>query len=110
QTSPMPPAPIGERISYGPRRVPTERVIGATRDVVSLQSLDDVEVGGSLLVTVDVTPGVRRDEDRIDLFDSGGGGRNDLFPELALFRREVEAVDSGRRHAGTIDQERPSVS
>src|SRR5215470_17411406 len=34
-TSPIPPAPRGETISYGPRRVPAERVIGELSRILS---------------------------------------------------------------------------
>src|SRR6266581_906779 len=34
-TSPMPPFPMGARISYGPRRVPAERGIGSCDYVIS---------------------------------------------------------------------------
>src|SRR5262245_38931653 len=93
-TSPMPPAPRGPAISYGPSRVPEESVM--ERDGSSstlLESLDDVEVGEVAQVGIGVGLPVRSDPDRADARHAGRVAGHQGAPGRDGSGFQIETVD-----------------
>src|SRR5689334_21866426 len=77
-TSPMPPAPIGATISYGPSFVPVASVMPVFPPLPSPGAFEDEEIARLSETRVDVRLLVGREAHRRDFADSRPVARTDL--------------------------------
>src|SRR6185369_3144814 len=102
-TSPMPPAPSGEKISYRPSRVP------AGSDTALLQAFDHEEIRQQAGVAVGVSASVGADDDVRDSLDAGRIDGQELLPDLAPARRDFDTGDARGNLAPCPGEDRSPV-
>ena len=68
-----------------------------------LHPFHQIQIRQGPVVSVDASRTVVRDQNRADVFHSGGIGGEKLLPERSLSRGDVQTINFGRKLAGLVD-------
>src|SRR5690242_21055489 len=74
-----------------------------------LQPFHQIQIGQHAVIAEDACLGIRREQDRTDVFDASRIRGHELSPESAIASLQVETIDESWQFARLVNVERAAV-